>query len=73
MEQELTGEQTSALISIINSVKDHLSIVDRQYRYQVVNDAYLRATCRRRDDGDIARLDGIELGRTREDVATYQS
>lgn len=50
MEQELTGEQTSALISIINSVKDHLSIVDRQYRYQVVNDAYLRATCRRRDE-----------------------
>ncbi len=50
MEQELTAEQASALISIINSVKDHLSIVDRQYRYQIVNDAYLRATCRRRDE-----------------------
>ena len=50
MEQGLTSEQVDALIRIINNIKDHLSIVDRDYRYQVVNDAYLRATGLERDD-----------------------
>ncbi len=50
MEQELTSEQVDSLIRIINQVKDHLSIVDRDYRYQIVNDAYLRASGRKRDD-----------------------
>ncbi|MGH1374217.1 MAG: sensor domain-containing diguanylate cyclase [Cellvibrionaceae bacterium] len=50
MEQELTSEQVDSLICIINRVKDHLSIVGRDYRYQIVNDAYLRASGRQRDD-----------------------
>lgn len=50
MKQGLTSEQVDALIRIINNIKDHLSIVDLEYRYQVVNDAYLRATGLERDD-----------------------
>ncbi len=50
MEQELTSEQVDSLIHIINRVKDHLSIVGRDYRYQIVNDAYLRASGRQRAD-----------------------
>lgn len=50
MDKELTGEQVNALIRIINNIKDHLSIVGRDYCYQVVNDAYLRATCKQRSE-----------------------
>ncbi|NIB39661.1 GGDEF domain-containing protein [Pseudomaricurvus alkylphenolicus] len=49
-QQPLSHSQINALISIINRVKDHLSIVGLDYRYRMVNDAYLRATERRREE-----------------------
>ncbi len=42
--------QTQALLEVANRIHTHLSIVGRDCRYQMVNDAYLRATLRTREE-----------------------
>lgn len=49
-ESDFTEAQNQALLEVANRIPTHLSIVGRDCRYQMVNDAYLRATLRTREE-----------------------
>jgi len=49
-EQDSSQIQAQALLDVANRIPTHLSIVGRDCRYQMVNDAYLRATLRSREE-----------------------
>ncbi len=46
----LESGHAAGLLNILAASPDHLSIVDRQYRYQVVSDAYLKAMQLQREE-----------------------